>query len=222
MIGQSQVTEPLMTALRGDRVGHAYLFSGPARLRQDDVGAHSRALPQLRQGPDRHPVRRVRQLRRARSRRRRVARRRRDRRREPQRRRRCARPARARDLRPGPRPVQDLHPRRGAHGDAAGLQRPAQARRRAARSRQVHLRHDRAREGHRHDPLAHAPLPVPARPARRHARVRRSSCATTEGVTVEPGVLPLVVRAGRRLAPRHAVAARSAHRRLRPFDDSGP
>jgi len=29
MIGQSQVTEPLMTALRTDRVNHAYLFSGP-------------------------------------------------------------------------------------------------------------------------------------------------------------------------------------------------
>ena len=29
MIGQAQVTEPLMTALRTDRVGHAYLFSGP-------------------------------------------------------------------------------------------------------------------------------------------------------------------------------------------------
>jgi DNA polymerase-3 subunit gamma/tau len=29
MIGQSQVTEPIMTALRSDRVGHAYLFSGP-------------------------------------------------------------------------------------------------------------------------------------------------------------------------------------------------
>lgn len=29
MIGQSQVTDPLMTALRSDRVGHAYLFSGP-------------------------------------------------------------------------------------------------------------------------------------------------------------------------------------------------
>lgn len=29
MIGQSQVTEPLMTALRTGRVGHAYLFSGP-------------------------------------------------------------------------------------------------------------------------------------------------------------------------------------------------
>ena len=29
MIGQAQVTEPLMTALRSDRVGHAYLFTGP-------------------------------------------------------------------------------------------------------------------------------------------------------------------------------------------------
>lgn len=29
MIGQSQVTDPLMTALRTDRVNHAYLFSGP-------------------------------------------------------------------------------------------------------------------------------------------------------------------------------------------------
>src|SRR6187549_1732704 len=29
MIGQSQVTEPLMTALRKNRVNHAYLFSGP-------------------------------------------------------------------------------------------------------------------------------------------------------------------------------------------------
>ncbi len=29
LIGQSQVTEPLMAALRSDRVNHAYLFSGP-------------------------------------------------------------------------------------------------------------------------------------------------------------------------------------------------
>src|SRR6188768_433653 len=29
MIGQSQVTEPLMQALRTGRVSHAYLFSGP-------------------------------------------------------------------------------------------------------------------------------------------------------------------------------------------------
>ncbi|HEY8590287.1 MAG TPA: AAA family ATPase, partial [Naasia sp.] len=29
LIGQTQVTDPLRTALRTDRVGHAYLFSGP-------------------------------------------------------------------------------------------------------------------------------------------------------------------------------------------------
>lgn len=29
MIGQAQVTEPLMTALRNGKIGHAYLFSGP-------------------------------------------------------------------------------------------------------------------------------------------------------------------------------------------------
>ena len=29
MIGQAQVTDPLMTALRTGRIGHAYLFSGP-------------------------------------------------------------------------------------------------------------------------------------------------------------------------------------------------
>ena len=29
MIGQAHVTEPLMTALRTGRIGHAYLFSGP-------------------------------------------------------------------------------------------------------------------------------------------------------------------------------------------------
>ena len=29
MIGQAHVTEPLMTALRTERIGHAYLFSGP-------------------------------------------------------------------------------------------------------------------------------------------------------------------------------------------------
>jgi len=29
LIGQSQVTDPLGTALRTDRVNHAYLFSGP-------------------------------------------------------------------------------------------------------------------------------------------------------------------------------------------------
>ena len=29
VIGQEHVTDPLMSALRGDRISHAYLFSGP-------------------------------------------------------------------------------------------------------------------------------------------------------------------------------------------------
>ena len=32
VIGQEHVTEPLMTALRNNRVNHAYLFSGPCLL----------------------------------------------------------------------------------------------------------------------------------------------------------------------------------------------
>ena len=108
----------------------------------------------------------------------------------------------ARDLReraffaPGARPLQDLHHRRGAHGDAAGLQRAAQDRRGAAGAREVHLRDHRAREGHRHHPLAHAPLPVPARAARAGCRTTWSSCASRRASRSSPGVLPLVVRAG--------------------------
>ena len=108
----------------------------------------------------------------------------------------------ARDLReraffaPGRQPLQGLHHRRGAHGLAAGLQRPAQDRRGAAGVRQVHLRDHRAGEGARHHPVAHPPLPVPAGPARACCGRTWSSSAREEGVAVEPAVFPLVVRAG--------------------------
>ena len=49
---------------------------------------------------------------------------------------------------------------------------------------------------HRHHPLAHAPLPVPARAARADARVRAAALRPKRASTVAPGVLPLVVRAG--------------------------
>ena len=61
---------------------------------------------------------------------------------------------------------------------------------------QVHLRHDRARQGHRHDPLAHAPLPVPARAAQDRSATTSCSCARPRASTLEPTALPLVVRAG--------------------------
>ena len=183
----------------------------PARLRQDDVGAHPRPLPQLRRRPHRHPVRHVPELRRALAAGRRLARRRRDRCGEPQRRRRRPRPARARRVRPRARPLQDLHPRRGAHGDAAGVQRPAEDRGGAARAREVHLRDDGAREGHRHHPLPHAPLSLPARAARAAARLCGRARAQREGRD-RAGRSAARRARRRRLGARHALPARPAHR----------
>ena len=143
------------------------------RLRQDHVGPHPRPQPQLRAGARRRPVRRVRQLRRAGHRGQRLHRRDRDRRRVARRCRRRPRPAREGVLRAGPRPLQDLHHRRGAHGDHGRVQRPAQAGRGAAAAPALHLRHHRAREGAADDPVAHPPLPVPADPAADAGRLPR-------------------------------------------------
>ena len=89
-------------------------------------------------------------------------------------------------------PLQGVHHRRGAHGHLAGIQRSAQDRRRAAAAYQVHLRHDRTREGHRHDPVADPPLSVPTgaapsvgrlpgRDLPDRGRARRPHRATTRG-----------------------------------------
>ncbi len=171
--GQEHVTEPLRQALRSGRINHAYLFSGPrgcgktssARIlarslncvngpTPDPCGVCDSCVALAPSGPGQH-------------------RRDRDRRGQPRRRGRRPRPARARLLRPGRRPLQDLHHRRGAHGDAAGLQRPAQARRGTAAAPEVHLRDHRAGEGHPDDQVADAPLPVPAHAAVGDARAHR-------------------------------------------------
>ena len=169
----------------------------PARLRQDDLRPHPGPLPELRQGADADPVRGLPVLRRAGPRRARAASM--SSRSTPPATVASTTPATCASGRSSPRrrPLQGLHHRRGAHGDAAGLQRPAQDRRRAAGAREVHLRHDRAGQGHRHHPLAHPPLPVPAgaagcgcRPTWRAAapQPRRSRSA--------PASCSLVVRAG--------------------------
>ena len=81
----------------------------------------------------------------------------------------------------------------------AGLQRAAQDRRGAAAAREVHLRDDGAGQGHRHHPLAHPPLPVPAGPAGRAGAVPRAALRQRG-------------RAGRL---RRAAARRARRRRLR-------
>ena len=165
-------------ALRSGRINHAYLFSGPRGCgKTSSARILARSLNCV-QGPTPEPVRGVRLLRRAGAERAGQHRRHRDRRRLPRWRRRRPRPARARLLRAGGRALQGLHHRRGAHGHAAGLQRPAQAGRGAAAAPEVHLRHHRAGEGHPDHPVAHPPLPVPAGPAGHAARpAARTSCA---------------------------------------------
>ena len=60
--------------------------------------------------------------------------------------------------RPVSRAHQGLHHRRSAHAVEAGLQRPPEDARRAARARQVPVRHHRDRQGADHGALALHPL----------------------------------------------------------------
>ena len=82
----------------------------------------------------------------------------RDGRRLAHRHRRRARDHRERPLPPGLGPHQGLHHRRSAHAVEARLQRSAEDAGRAARARQVPVRHDRDREGADHGALALHPL----------------------------------------------------------------
>ncbi len=103
----------------------------------------------------------------------------------PHRHRRRARDHRERPLPAGLRPHQGLHHRRGAHAVEAGLQRPAEDARGAARARQVPVRHHRDRQGADHGQVALHPLRPEAdrvgpdgpasRQDRRRRRRRRSS-----------------------------------------------
>ena len=134
VIGQDHVTEPLHAGPAAGRINHAYLFSGPRGCgKTSSARILARSLNCV-QGPTPDPCGVCDSCTRAGPERPRLDRRHRDRRGQPRRRRRRPRPARAGVLRAGPRPLQGLHHRRGAHGHHAGLQRAAQARRGAART----------------------------------------------------------------------------------------
>ena len=215
VIGQDHVTEPLRAALANNRVHHAYLFSGPRGCGKTTSARILARTLNCEKAPVADPCGECQS---------------------------CRDLARdgsgsvdvieidaashggvddARDLReraffaPVEQPVQGLHHRRGPHGQLAGLQRPAQAGRGAAGAPQVHLRHDRAGEGHPDHPLTHPPLPVPADRAA-HA-VRPPRRAVREGGRADRrGSAAPRRTSGRRLGPRLPLGARPAARWGRP------
>ena len=216
VIGQDHVTVPLRHALANNRVNHAYLFSGPRGCgKTTSARILARAL-NCEKAPDRRAVRRVPVVPRPRPRRPGQHRRHRDRRRQPRWRRRRPRPARAGVLRAGQQSRYKVYIIDEAHMvSPAGLQRAAQAGRGAAAAPALHLRDDRARQGHRHDPVAHPPLPVPAGAAARLlGDYLAELCA--RGGRDDRADRAAARRAGRRrVGPRHAVRARPADRRRR-------
>ena len=132
-----------------------------ARDRQDLDGEDPRPLAQLRaRRADRDPLRRMRVLRD--DRRRHLDRRDRDGRRLQPLGRRRPRPARAGRLRAGRRPLEGLHPRRGAHADQGGLERLPEDARGAAAEHRLRPRHDRVAQGDGDD---RRPLPALRLPA---------------------------------------------------------
>ena len=179
LIGQEPLVRTLSNAIQSGRVAHAFVLTGVRGVGKTTTGADSGARAQLhrprRPGrPDRRSLRGLRALpghRRGSSRRRHG-----DGRRQPHRHRRHPRDHRGRALSPDLGAQQDLHHRRGPHALPAGLQRPAEDARGAARARRLHLRDDRDPQGPRDRALALPALRPEARRERRaEAAISRAS-----------------------------------------------
>ena len=196
VIGQDHVTAAAAARPRCGRINHAYLFSGPRGCGKTSSARILARSPELRPGPDAGPVRRVRLLPRARPERPGLDRRHRDRRGQPQRRRRRPRPARARVLRAGARPLQGLHHRRGAHGDHGRRSTRCSSSSRSRRTSWSSSSRPPSRT-RCSPPSARAPTTTRSGSSRRGVmRAHLEAICAAEGITVEPAVLPLVVRAG--------------------------
>ena len=92
--------------------------------------------------------------------------------------------------RPGARPLQGVHHRRGAPALVELVQRPAEVRRGAAAARGLHHGDDASRQDSRHDSLALAGLRVPHHRHRRDCRAASDDYRGGEGVHRRGGSRP--------------------------------
>ena len=216
VIGQEHVTDPLQQALR-ERPGQPRVpVLRPARLRQDDQRAHPRPLPELRAGPDRRPRAACAS--------------------PASTWRAAARAASTSSRSTRPRTAASTTPATCASGRSsrppasrykiyiideahmvthAGLQRAAEARRGAAASTS-------SSSSRRPSPRRSSARSARGRTTTRSGWCRPARCCgylgelcDGEGVPVEDGVLPLVVRAGGGLGRATPCRARPADRRRR-------
>ena len=217
--GQDHVVRALRNAVREDRVGHAYLFSGPrgtgktssarilAKVLNCERTGRRRAVLRVRLVPRRRGGH---QLRRPRARRG-----------QQQRRRGHPRPDREGVARHA-RPSQGVHPRRGPHALPGRRGRPAEDARGAAAPRRVRARHHRPAEGQPDHPQPHPAPRVP--PAAERTSSRRTSAGSppTPASSVDRRCGRSGRPHGRRLGPRHAVRARPGGRGRRRDAGAGP